>query len=194
MKNRVQLILENLSGKVLDIGFVGAYPYELELHKILKKKFNVFGIDLIYANEENAIIGDVRKLPFKDSVFDSIFAGEIIEHLIETDIFLFETNRVLKKGGKLIITTPNKISYLNIFFKISFCEDHKRLFEQKELINIFKKHKFKLINSATFVYCEKSLVSHRRGNKKILFFIRKIFHKILPKRFHEGLFFVFEKL
>jgi len=39
--------------------------------------------------------------------FDLVFAGELIEHLYDTDYFFEEANKVLKAGGYLIITTPN---------------------------------------------------------------------------------------
>ena len=42
-----------------------------------------------------------------DNSVDVVVAGEIIEHLIDTDLFLEEIGRVLKPGGKLILTTPN---------------------------------------------------------------------------------------
>lgn len=42
--------------------------------------------------------------------FDIVFAGEIIEHIFDTDKFLQNVRKVLKKNGSLIITTPNLAS------------------------------------------------------------------------------------
>jgi len=43
---------------------------------------------------------DVNKgIPFKDESFDAIWAEEVIEHLYNTDYFLEEVYRVLRKGG-----------------------------------------------------------------------------------------------
>jgi len=42
--------------------------------------------------------------------FDVVFAGEIIEHIFDTDRFLQNIRKVLKKNGSLIITTPNVAS------------------------------------------------------------------------------------
>lgn len=88
---------------------------------IIEEKIkNAFGIDvygvdaakhsLEEANKHGVIAkyADVSKrLPFEDAYFDFVFAGEIIEHLLNTKFFLSEVNRVLKPKGYLILTTPN---------------------------------------------------------------------------------------
>ena len=52
-------------------------------------------------------------LPFKNNTFDLVFAGEIIEHVVDTDLFLDECKRILKKNGYLLLTTPNLSSWIN---------------------------------------------------------------------------------
>ena len=52
-------------------------------------------------------------LPFASDWADAITAGEIIEHLIDQEGFLEECHRVLRKGGSLVITTPNLSFSLN---------------------------------------------------------------------------------
>lgn len=56
-----------------------------------------------------------KGLPFKDSEFSLVFAGEILEHLGEegAKLLLEDSFRVLQKGGYLILTTPN--GYRNKF-------------------------------------------------------------------------------
>lgn len=50
---------------------------------------------------------------YKDSFFDIVIAGEIIEHLYDTDNFILEVKRVLKSKGLLFLTTPNLASWLD---------------------------------------------------------------------------------
>jgi 2-polyprenyl-3-methyl-5-hydroxy-6-metoxy-1,4-benzoquinol methylase len=55
---------------------------------------------------------DVRNIAleenkFPHSSFDVILASHLIEHLNDPRAFLAETNRILKKGGHVFITTPN---------------------------------------------------------------------------------------
>lgn len=52
-------------------------------------------------------------LPWADATFDVVVCNEIIEHIFDTDRLLEEMHRVLKPGGKLIISTPNLASLPN---------------------------------------------------------------------------------
>lgn len=60
----------------------------------------VVGLDIEVKNfKENTVKADAHILPFKSNSFNSVFAGEIIEHLINPAQFLEEIERVLMKGG-----------------------------------------------------------------------------------------------
>lgn len=58
------------------------------------------GIDVKYADV-------TKRFPFEDESFDFVFAGEILEHLLDTRKLLREIYRVLKPSGYVIVTTPN---------------------------------------------------------------------------------------
>lgn len=49
-----------------------------------------------------------EKLPFRSGWFDAVIATEVIEHLKQPEKLLEEASRVLKTGGRLILTTPVK--------------------------------------------------------------------------------------
>lgn len=58
---------------------------------------------------DKLIKGDISSLPFKNKSVDFLICSEVIEHL-EKDkgkLFLKEVDRVMKTGGRAIITTPN---------------------------------------------------------------------------------------
>lgn len=62
---------------------------------------------------EKVFYGLANSIPLPDSSVDVVVAGEIIEHVQphEVDAVIFEFFRVLKLGGRLLMTTPNP-SYL----------------------------------------------------------------------------------
>lgn len=93
-----------LKGQLLDVG-CGTKPY--------KEMFNVdayVGLDI--DTEASRQRGDADHLydgtsfPFADSSFDSLLCNEVLEHVFNPDEFLHEINRVLKTGGKLLLTVP----------------------------------------------------------------------------------------
>ncbi|EKD86446.1 MAG: Glycosyl transferase [uncultured bacterium] len=85
---------------------------------------NVYGFDL---NEEaleicrkngmNVRLGDAEeKWNYKDASFDIVIISHIIEHVVNPDHLMREAKRVLKKGGVMIISTPNLAAWFNRFF------------------------------------------------------------------------------
>jgi glycosyltransferase involved in cell wall biosynthesis len=54
------------------------------------------------------IQGDVTRLPFAGASFETIYLGQILEHLEEADLgaAMAEAERVLSPGGRLIISVP----------------------------------------------------------------------------------------
>ncbi|HKZ42949.1 MAG TPA: class I SAM-dependent methyltransferase, partial [Candidatus Hodarchaeales archaeon] len=49
-------------------------------------------------------------LPFPDQSFDYVLSVEVIEHLAKPDQFLSEIRRVLRPGGIIVLTTPQRVS------------------------------------------------------------------------------------
>jgi SAM-dependent methyltransferase len=60
------------------------------------------------------LVGDALPLPFRDGAFDALFAGELIEHLPDPRPGVSEFGRVLRPGGTLILTTPNRLRLANL--------------------------------------------------------------------------------
>jgi SAM-dependent methyltransferase len=78
---------------------------------------------------------DAGVLPFKSGTFDGLFAGEILEHLADPEAGLQDWNRVLKPGGVLIVTTPNRGRRINRLNGDDwpYSPDHLREFTFEEL-------------------------------------------------------------
>lgn len=58
-------------------------------------------------------VQDAQHLTFRDSSFDIAVAIEVIEHIPDTRSFIKGINRVLAKGGTLIISTPTNLFFRN---------------------------------------------------------------------------------
>ena len=60
----------------------------------------------------NCLLASVEELDKNyNSYFDVVVAGDIIEHVFNTDTFLENVHRVLNKNGKLLLTTANVASF-----------------------------------------------------------------------------------
>lgn len=59
------------------------------------------------------VISDATDLPFPDGEFDALYAGEIMEHVIDPGGAVREWKRVVRPGGLMIVTTPNAGRLLN---------------------------------------------------------------------------------
>jgi ubiquinone/menaquinone biosynthesis C-methylase UbiE len=46
-------------------------------------------------------------LPLEDNAFDVVWSSEVIEHVADTARWMSEVRRVLRPGGRLLVTTPS---------------------------------------------------------------------------------------
>lgn len=65
---------------------------------------NRLGLDIAKSRNPD-LIADAHSLPFRNESFDCILCTEVLEHLKEPHKAKNEMNRVLRDGGKLILTT-----------------------------------------------------------------------------------------
>lgn len=74
--------------------------------KFLKEPFERKG--LLYQGIDIDIIDfNNDEFPFPDNSFDLVVSLAVIEHIKNTENFLSEINRILKKGGFVFLSTPN---------------------------------------------------------------------------------------
>lgn len=121
---KVLELLENIDGKrILDCGSgKGTFT-----ERLIKNKGRVFACDIKAEDFKLKIpfkkADFNKKVPFPSSFFDKIVSIEVIEHLENPSLFIKELNRILRKEGILIITTPNIHnikSKLQFLFKTNF--------------------------------------------------------------------------
>ncbi len=63
--------------------------------------------------------GDIRSLPFPDDCAGLVLCSEVLEHVPESQICLQEIHRILKPGAKLVFSTPQPYSLMEITARIA---------------------------------------------------------------------------
>lgn len=162
---RVQGVLNSVEGDLI----LDAACSKGDLTLNLEKFFEVVGLDfstnaLAIAKKRCTqaifVSGDVCNLPFHNKFFDSVVAGEILEHLTEPRKFLDECKRILKDEGVLVVTLPNGFGLWSIFYdrllpKITGHnpEGHVHTFSFKRICRLLSANNFEIeavINTGLF--------------------------------------------
>ena len=121
LKRRARRIVEELDPRdgdnILDVGCGDGYYLHLLSNLGMKLKLTGTDFDpLALASAKRNLKGKnipfvqadlMKKLPFKDRIFDKIVMSEVAEHLPNDLKGLKEVKRVLKKEGTMVLTVPN---------------------------------------------------------------------------------------
>ncbi|MEO0281497.1 MAG: class I SAM-dependent methyltransferase [candidate division WOR-3 bacterium] len=121
--------------KVLDLG--AGYCYFINNINVKEKHaLDKSPIPLKYAkNDVIKHISDCRKLNFEKEYFDVVFCSNLLEHLTMNEVFLVskKVNKILKKGGKFVILSPN---YFYAYREYFDDYDHKSILTHKNIKDI----------------------------------------------------------
>lgn len=106
-RNLASAISESSStihGSLLDVG-CGTKPYR-QLFKV--ERYRGLDIDSPITRERGVAddLYDGSQFPYQNETFDSALCNQVLEHVFNPDEFLTEINRVLKPGGKLLLSVP----------------------------------------------------------------------------------------
>lgn len=154
--------------KVLDFGCGNGYMYEWI--RSMSKNCSYTGADTSPASinylKEN--FGDAIEtvhienlpLPIKEEQFDLILATEMVEHVTDDilDMDFSEWTRLLKNGGKLVITTPNNEDMDKSMIYCPNCDcafhrwQHVRKWTKETLEKCVKSHGLKV------VFCKETIL------------------------------------
>jgi ubiquinone/menaquinone biosynthesis C-methylase UbiE len=155
----VELLDVKPTDLVLDIGFGGGITIEEMVETIDTGK--IYGVDfsqamvdkakqkfkkLIQAGKVSIEFGDVIQLPFNDQAFDKVCTVNTIYFWNDTSVSLREIRRVMKKGGKLVISIRSAdkmkdLPFTRHNFKLYSPEDVKHLLVGSGFNNISIDHR-----------------------------------------------------
>ncbi|MFN8273789.1 MAG: class I SAM-dependent methyltransferase [Flavobacteriaceae bacterium] len=135
---QIKVNSKKLHGSVMDFG-CGTKPYAY----LFDNNPEYIGVDLkLEGWEERQKYADVfydgKTIPFESERFDSMICTEVLEHVFNVEELLSEFQRVLKKGGKALITTP------------FMWEEHEMPYDfarytTPALIYLYEKHGFRVV-------------------------------------------------
>jgi SAM-dependent methyltransferase len=108
----------------------------------------------------NFVSGHLPPLPYPDSSFDSVVSFQVIEHIEDDKLFLREIHRVLRPGGTVLITTPNRP------MSLSRNPWHVREYTASELTGLAKTI-FAQVDMKGIAGNEKVMAYHERNRKSV---------------------------
>jgi ubiquinone/menaquinone biosynthesis C-methylase UbiE len=136
-----QLLEIPADSRILDAGAGELYykKYALHLNYIAQDfgQYNGTGNEggLQMQNWDNSkldIISDITSIPVPDKSFDAVMCIEVFEHIPDPVSAIKEFSRLLKQGGKLILTAP--FCSLTHFAPFHFYSGFNRFFFEKYLL------------------------------------------------------------
>jgi SAM-dependent methyltransferase len=190
--------------KVLDVGCTG-HMVEIGsphwLHGRLRENFpSVTGVDISAENVDtlkrhgfgNVHVESAETFELPDK-FDTIVAGELIEHLSNPGLFLQQARRHLGDHGRLVLTTPNPFSLAYLLYAIlkfpRTCQNpqHTCWFCPRTMIELAERFGFRVVHF--------ELIDDYRSDDPSFVYrlfgkVMMVFSPVIPKRMKKTMLFV----
>ena len=151
-----------VKGNVLEIGTGSGYGVKYIAPLVTKfVTIDKFVCNVDFKTYPNVEFKQQTVPPFQnidDNSFDFVVTFQVIEHIVPDDLYVKEIARVLKQGGKLIVTTPNR------YMSLSRNPWHIREYKPNELTALLKKH-FKSVDTKG-VYGNDVVMQYYQKNKE----------------------------
>jgi len=123
------------SSQILD-GLPQAVGCDVQLNKLRYKR----------APLRSLIRASVFEIPFRDESFDAVIFSQVIEHLPKDPVIMKEVIRVVKKGGTIILGTPDYATHwttieklYGLFHPSGYADEHITHYTRKTLIREMEK-------------------------------------------------------
>lgn len=216
--NLVKKYVELKNIKILDAGCADANF--LKQFKDYSNK--VYGVDINpnylekakkNCPDANFQLANLEKLTFQSNFFDLVFCNEVIEHTKNDYKAVSELWRVLKPGGYLVISVPNRWSFweghratvlghdLKIKFFLGFLPRHirdkmcreSRTYSKRDFFNLFNKFSYKLIYLTHLYPSFDNTESKNKGLAKLLRSFAEILESSSMQVFGQSIFVILQK-
>lgn len=121
---------------VIDVGCFDGYFSE----KLREHGCDVIGVDALDLVLQKTLKKDsdgkyavafAEALPFENKQFDVGLYSHILHHVLDPEAIMSEAKRIIKAGGKIIVTVPQKLGT---------DANHLRVYDQDKLVELVSKH------------------------------------------------------
>lgn len=117
--SRVMSLPARPCGRLLEVGFGNGQTLR-RMHslgwEVEGVEFDPVAVNNARASGLSVHLGDISSQNFPEASFDAVVSSHVIEHLPDPEGFLNECRRLLKRGGMLVIYTPNSRSFGHFLF------------------------------------------------------------------------------
>ena len=104
----LKTIKEVPDGKLVEIGSGGGFLKQLDNRIITSDILEIPHCDMCFSGE---------KMPFENESVSAIFMIDVLHHIPECELFFAEAQRVLKRGGKIIMIEPANTAFARFIYK-----------------------------------------------------------------------------
>jgi SAM-dependent methyltransferase len=169
--------LDRQTASILDLGSESGTNLRL-LKKLGFKNYHGFDYNPLskkFCEERNlgkVVIGDLCNSGLEKNQYDLILAGDILEHIEDDKLAIAEIYKILKPGGKVLVTVP---SFMCLWGSHDEMAMHKRRYLMSEIISKLREAGFEILESYYFNFFFFIPVFLLRKMEKIF---RKKFYKI----------------
>jgi len=148
---RIQKVLpvirQNPDCVLLDVGCGFNHKFLTTIEPFIREGYGIdFKVPEVKTGKittRRAVLDD--RLPFDDDLFDVVTMLAVLEHLSKPLEIVREIERILKPGGRLVLTVPSKLSdpllrFLSFKLKLvseAEIRDHKLYYDLRELQKLF---------------------------------------------------------
>lgn len=115
-KRAIEKVLAREScGLILEIGS-GISPVMTRTDRIVYSELSFLACRTLKHTHGRGlyVVADATRLPFRDGTFSHTVSSEVLEHIKEDRLALKELARVMRPGGRLVVTFPHRKFYFTM--------------------------------------------------------------------------------
>lgn len=137
---------------ILDLGF-----------EVTSLEYSQIGVQIQKSKGIPVVQGDARYIPFPESTFDIVVCLDVIEHIFEDGLVTLEISRVLKPGGRFLISVPEDPK---LWSEHDVAVNHVKRYSKSNLVELIKNSGLRTQNIwSTLVFLRPAILIYRRWSR-----------------------------